>query len=150
MAHRWAALSCLGLLAATAHAQFAMVPRPVRPAAGALQASQALNERAYRVDAARHIYAAYPSRVMQGMMPPLMHAVLVTETEVDAKGAVKSVRIVRAPASAKEVTPWVVQMIRRAAPLPPPAKMGGVRYVEIWLVDKSGRFQVHSLTEGQR
>jgi periplasmic protein TonB len=87
---------------------------------------------------------------MQGMMPPLMHAVLVTETEVDARGAVKSVRIVRAPAAAKEVTPWVVQMIRRAAPLPPPARMGKVRYVEVWLVDKSGKFQVHSLTEGQR
>jgi periplasmic protein TonB len=150
MAHRWATIFCLGLMAAAAHAQFAMVPQPVRLAPGALQASQALNERAYRVDAARHIYAAYPSRIMQGMMPPLMHAVLVTETEVDAKGAVTSVRIVRAPATAKEVTPWVVQLIRRAAPLPPPARMGKVRYVEIWLVDKSGKFQVHTLTEGQR
>ena len=37
-----------------------------------------------------------------------------------------------------------------AAPLPPPARMGKVRYVEVWLVDKSGKFQVHSLTEGQR
>ena len=150
MAHRWVTFVCLGLMAAAAHAQFAMVPQPVRPAAGALQASQALNERAYRVDAARHIYAAYPSRIMKGMMPSLLHAVLITETEVDAKGAVRSVRIVRAPAAAKEVTPWVVQLIRRAAPLPPPARMGTVRYVEIWLVDKSGRFQVDSLTEGQR
>ena len=137
-------------MSAAAHAQFAKVPQPVRPAPGALQASQALDERSYRVDAARHIYAAYPSRIMQGTMPPLMHAVLVTETEVDAKGAVRSVRIVRAPAAAREVTPWVVQLIRRAAPLPPPLKMGRVRYVEVWLVDKSGRFQVHSLTEGQR
>jgi len=150
MAHRWAALFSLGLMAAAAHAQFAMVPQPMRLAPGVLQASQALNERAYRLDAARHIYAAYPSRIMQGMMPPLLHAVLVTETEVDAKGAVKRVRIVRAPAAAKEVTPWIVQLIQRAAPLPPPARMGKVRYVEVWLVDKSGKFQVHSLTEGQR
>jgi hypothetical protein len=40
-------------------------------------------------------------------------------------------------------------MIRRASPLPPPARIGGVKFVEVWLVDKSGRFQVHSLTEGQ-
>ena len=32
----------------------------------------------------------------------------------------------------------------------PVLAMGKVRYVEIWLVDKSGRFQVDSLTEGQR
>ena len=149
MAHRWAALSCLGLLAAAAHAQFAMVPRPVRPAAGALQASQALDERAYRVDAGRHIYAAYPSRVMQGMMPPLMHAVLVTETVVDAKGAVKCAHRARTRLCKGG------RALGRADDPPCCAAAaagqdGRVRYVEIWLVDKSGRFQVHSLTEGQR
>jgi P pilus assembly chaperone PapD len=46
MTLRWAALFSLGLMAAAAHAQFAMVPQPVRIAPGALQASQALNERA--------------------------------------------------------------------------------------------------------
>ena len=33
---------------------------------------------------------------------------------------------------------------------PAPAKLGSVRYTEIWLVDKSGRFQLDTLTEGQR
>jgi protein TonB len=33
--------------------------------------------------------------------------------------------------------------------LPPPVRMGRVRFIEIWLVDRSGRFQVDSLTEGQ-
>jgi len=42
-----------------------------------------------------------------------------------------------------------VSLIRRASPLPPPARMGRVKYLEIWLVDKSGQFQVDSLTEGQ-
>jgi len=43
-------------------------------------------------------------------------------------------------------------MIRRAAPFPPPVRMpgGSVRYLDIWLVDKSGLFQVDTLTEGQR
>jgi hypothetical protein len=43
-----------------------------------------------------------------------------------------------------------VDLIRRAAPLPPPVRMGKLRFLEIWLVDRSGRFQVDSLTEGQR
>jgi len=42
-------------------------------------------------------------------------------------------------------------MIKNASPFPaPPASMGTVKYTEIWLVDKSGRFQLDSLTEGQR
>lgn len=34
--------------------------------------------------------------------------------------------------------------------MPAPRRMGGTRYFEVWLVDKSGRFQLDSLTEGQR
>jgi hypothetical protein len=43
-------------------------------------------------------------------------------------------------------------LIRGASPYPAPRQFGeaGVVWREIWLVDKSGRFQVDSLTEGQR
>ena len=41
------------------------------------------------------------------------------------------------------------QMIRQAAPFPPPQRMGRAVYREIWLVDKGGNFQVDTLTEGQ-
>jgi hypothetical protein len=46
----------------------------------------------------------------------------------------------------------VLAMIRRAAPYPVPAKMPGgtVKFTETWFVDRSGLFQVMSLTEGQR
>ena len=76
---------------------------------------------------------------------------MVVETEIDATGQVLNVTVVRKPA-ADEVAPWVVAMIRRAAPFPPPVRMpgGSVRYLDIWLVDKSGLFQVDTLTEGQR
>ena len=40
--------------------------------------------------------------------------------------------------------------VRRAAPFPVPARMGKVTYTETWLWDKSGRFQLDTLTEGQR
>ena len=140
-------LAVLALAGVSARAQFAASPQPQKVAA--LQPSDALNEKAYRIDAARHIYAAYPAQILKGKVPALVYAILVTETEIDARGKVLRVRIVRQPAAAREVTPWVVSMIRRASPLPPPARIGRVKFVEVWLVDKSGQFQVHSLTEGQ-
>jgi len=135
-------------LAGAAQAQFAMVPAPALQ--GAPRASDAEIEKEYRIDAARHLYAAYPARIMRGKMPPLLYSVMVVETEIDPTGQVLNVNVVRKPAAA-EVAPWVVAMIRRAAPFPAPVKMpGGARYLDIWLVDKSGQFQVDTLTEGQR
>lgn len=146
----WAAGLLAGAVACgAAHAQFSMVPSPLT--AGPPRESQAGLEREYRIDAARHIYAAYPMRVYRGKVPPLIYSVMVVETEIDASGTVLDVKVVRKPA-ADEVAPWVLAMIRRAAPFPAPAKMSGatVKYFEIWLVDKSGLFQVDTLTEGQR
>jgi protein TonB len=144
----WRCLILLVLLAGLpVQAQFAAAPQSQK--AALLQPSAAPNPQAYRIDAARHVYAAYPAQILKGKVPPLVHAIVVTETEVDARGRVLGVRIVRQPVSAREVTPWVISLIRRASPLPPPARIGRVKFVEVWLVDKSGRFQVHSLTEGQ-
>ena len=112
-------------------------------------ASDAANEKAYRRDAAAHLYSAFPDRVWHGRLPPLLHAVLVIDTEIDARGAVRSLRVVRGPAGAKEVTPWVLGLMRRAAPLPPPRALGRVTYREVWLVHRSGRFQLDVLSEGQ-
>jgi len=145
MALAW--LVATSLTGMPAHAQFVAAPQAQKFAA--LQPSDARNAPAYRLDAARHIYAAYPAQILKGKVPALVHAIVVTETEIDARGHVLGVRIVRQPSSSREVTPWVVSMIRRASPLPPPARIGRIKFVEVWLVDKSGRFQVHSLTEGQ-
>jgi periplasmic protein TonB len=154
VAGTWTARLGLAVAAAllavgAAHAQFTMVPAPMNP--GPPPPSQAVAERDYRADAARHLYAAYATRVMRGKMPPLMYSVMAVETEIDASGQVLNVSIVRKPA-ADEVAPWVVAMIRRAGPFPAPVKAGTstVRYFDIWLVDKSGLFQLDTLTEGQR
>ena len=88
-------------------------------------------------------------RIYKGKLPPLLYGVMMTETQIDAQGAVIDVTVRRPPA-AKEVGPWVVQLIKRAGPYPAPAKMGLTTVNEIWLVDKSGLFQVDTLTEGQR
>ncbi len=111
--------------------------------------SNATNEKAYRQDAARAIYAAYPDSIYKGKLPPLLHAIAVVETELDANGNVRDVRMVRAPSHAPEVTARVRELIRKASPLPAPARMGTVKYTDTWLMDKSGKFQLDTLTEGQ-
>jgi len=152
---RWRAVAILSGLAfcsllawQPAKAQFQAAPKPVQVAAAAL--SQADNDKAYRKDGARHIYASYPSHIHKGKLPPLMYAIAITETEIDENGNVVNAVMVREPAAAKEVGPWVLAMIRQAGPFPKPAKLGRVRYTDVWLVDKSGKFQLDTLTEGQR
>ncbi|WP_298830369.1 hypothetical protein [uncultured Piscinibacter sp.] len=133
-----APLVAAGLLLAWTVAQ-AAVPEP----------SMAADAKAYRQDGARHLYAAYKEQIFKGRLPPLIHAIVVAEVDLDASGNVRGVQMIRTPSHAPEVTARVREMIRRASPLPAPRRMGGTKYLDIWLVDKSGRFQLDSLTEGQ-
>lgn len=134
------------LTAAPALAQFSMTPEVV----GAFKRpSPAATPKEYRSDGARHLYAAYSKQIHKGKMPPLLYGIAIIETDIGASGEVRNVRVVRQPAAA-EVGPWAVAMIKKASPFPAPQRMGTVRYTEIWLVDKSGRFQLDTLTEGQR
>jgi TonB family protein len=112
--------------------------------------SLATNPKAYRVDAARHIYEAYASRIYKGRLPPLIHGVVVVETTVDESGHTRDVKVVRGPSHAPDVTQAVVEMIHRASPMPlHRALSGNVKFLEIWLVHKDGRFQLDALTEGE-
>ena len=130
----------------------ARAPAPTPPAAApqpGRSVSHATNEKAYRQDGARAIYAAYPDSIYKGKLPPLLHAIAVVETEIDSNGNVRDVRMIRAPSHAPDVTARVRELIRKASPLPAPARLGTVKYTETWLVDKSGKFQLDTLTEGQ-
>jgi protein TonB len=132
--------------AGAASAQFAMAPSPTPNSA--LRPSAAQTAKAYRGDGAKHLYAVYRQHIYKGRMPPLLYGVAVVETEIDENGQVLDVSIVRKPA-APEVGPWVVEMIKKSGPFPPPARMGRVKYLDVWLVHKSGKFQLDTLTEGQ-
>ncbi len=129
-------------------AQFSTAPTPLQ--AGELPPSEAATPRAYRLEGARHLYLSYPMHVLRGRLPPLLHAVAVIETSIDGSGRVTGIQVVRAPAEATEVVPWIRKMIEKAQPFPAPAKLGRVAYTDIWLVDERGRFQLDTLTEGQR
>jgi periplasmic protein TonB len=134
------------LVSTAACAQFKTTPS----VAGAFKRpSPAETPLEYRSDGARHLYAAYGKQIHKGKMPPLLYGIAIIETEIAGDGEVRSVRVVRQPAAA-EVGPWAVEMIKKASPFPAPERMGAVKYTEIWLVDKSGRFQLDTLTEGQR
>jgi protein TonB len=128
--------------------EVAYLTEPLRP--GVQKVSSASDTRAYRIDAARHIYAAYAPRIFKGRLPPLIHAVVVLEMTVDLNGQLRDIKVVRGPSHAPDVTAAVVEMIKRAGPLPAPSRFAGpVRFTEIWLVHKDGRFQLDALTEGQ-
>ena len=143
------AATVAALLAATgaAQAQFSMVPTP---ACAPPPPSAQDVEQEYRIDAARHLYGCYPMRVFRGKLPPLLYGIMIVEVELDAQGNVLATETTRRPA-ADEVAPWVIAMIKRAAPYPAPAKFpeGRLRFKETFFVDKSGRFQAFTLTEGQ-
>lgn len=130
----------------------AQVPQPAAAAPVAQHhagTSNASNPRAYRTDAAQHIYALNSNRIWKGRLPPLLYAVGVLQVEVDGKGYVRNLSWMRAPRHAPEVIAEIERTVRAAAPYPVPARMGKVVYTDTWLWHKSGRFQLDTLTEGQ-
>ncbi|MBA3059439.1 MAG: hypothetical protein KJ614_07800 [Gammaproteobacteria bacterium] len=120
---------------------------PVAPALPTV--SGASNARAYRSDAAKHIYSKNSERIFHGQLPPLLYAIGVLEVEVDGKGRVTGMHWLRPPKHAPEVIAEIERTVRQAAPFPTPVRMGRVTYTDTWLWHKSGRFQLDTLTEGQ-
>jgi periplasmic protein TonB len=111
--------------------------------------SDAATPRAYRTDAASHLYAANQERIFKGKLPPLLYAIGVLQVELDGRGNVRSLNWMRAPKHAPEVIAEIERTVRAAAPFPMPARMGKVVYTDTWLWHKSGHFQLDTLTEGQ-
>lgn len=133
---------------APAPAPVAKAPEVAQPAFKG-RSSNAATPRAYRADAAGHLYGLHKDRIYKGRMPPLLYAVGVLNFEVDERGAVHNVNWMRAPRHAPEVMAEIEKMVRTAAPYPAPAKLGRVSYTDTWLWHKSGKWQLDTLTEGQ-
>ena len=111
--------------------------------------SAAISARAYRRDAATHVYNLNPQRVFKGKLPPMLYAIGVLEVAIDRSGHVTKLHWMRAPRHAPEVVAEIERAVRAAAPFPVPARMGRVVYTDTWLWDKSGHFQLDTMTEGQ-
>jgi periplasmic protein TonB len=113
------------------------------------RASSAATPREYRKDAASHLYGLNHERIYAGRMPPMLYAIGVLQVDVDARGEITRLNWMRAPRHAPEVVAEIERTVRAAAPFPPPRRMGRVTYTDTWLWDRSGRFQLDTLTEGQ-
>lgn len=103
----------------------------------------------YRRLAARHVYEQHASRLYSGPMPPLLQAVGVLDIEIGAQGEVRGLNWLRAPTHVPEVMRQIEQLVHRAAPYPAPLNLRSVTYTDTWLWHHSGRFQLHTLSEGQ-
>ncbi len=112
--------------------------------------SEAPTPLAYRRDAAEHIYRTYPTRIYKGRLPPLIASVAVVDLHINSLGELVKVEWVRAPRHLPQIMTDIEQLARGAAPFPAPVAMAGVIYTEVWLYDKTGLFQLATLTEGQR
>ncbi|MEI7786050.1 MAG: hypothetical protein WCK08_16780 [Betaproteobacteria bacterium] len=136
-----------------------VIAEPAAPAVIAVQPPQvqdlpvqiaaATSARDYRAYGAKHLYERHRDRIFKGKLPPLLYAVGVLNVAIDSRGAVRKIEWMREPKHAPEVVAEIERMVRAAAPFPAPVRMGAVIYTDVWLWDKSGRFQLDTLTEGQ-
>ena len=111
--------------------------------------SSAATPREYRQDAARHIYARNAQRIYAGKLPPLLYAIGTLQVDLDAGGRVTSMHWMRAPKHAPEVIAEIERTVLSAAPYPAATRIGKLTWTETWLWDKSGHFQLDTLSEGQ-
>ncbi len=120
-----------------------VVAPPMGPVSGALSLGD------YRLDAAYHLYDKNNQRIFQGVMPHFLYAIGVLEVLVDSQGNLQALNWMRAPEHAPEVIAEIERTVRQAAPFPAPVRLGQASYIETWLWDASGHFQLHTLSEGQ-
>lgn len=114
-------------------------------------ASRATNAKDYRQDAARHLYQRNEQRIYLGKLPPMLYAIGVLEVQLQPSGHVRSLNWLRAPRHAPEVIAEIERTVHAAAPYPAPIGVRGkLSYTDTWLWDRSGHFQLDTLTEGQR
>lgn len=111
--------------------------------------SHAVSPRDYRQDGARHLYSKNSHRIFKGKMPPLLQGVGVMQLAIGRRGEILSFNWLRPP-SHPGAKAEIERAVQAAAPYPAPIRLGSVVYTDTWLWDKSGRFQLDTLTEGQR
>lgn len=123
----------------------AALPEPVN-----LARSFARDAKEYRKDAAKHIYQKFPHKIYTGKLPPMLKAVGVLDVVIGPDGRVQEMIWSRPPSHVPEVMTDIENMVRSAGPFPAPVHMRKVVYTETWLWHSSNRFQLDTLTEGQK
>ena len=71
-----------------------------RSSGGSARASGAATARAYRQDAASHIYGLNQERIYKGRLPPMLYAIGTLQVDLDGQGRVRSLNWMRRPSHA--------------------------------------------------
>ena len=125
-------------------------PKAAPPEPVNLARSFARDAKEYRKDAAKHIYQKFPHKIYSGKLPPMLKAVGVLDVVIGPDGRVQEMIWSRPPSHVPEVMADIENMVRSAGPFPAPIHMRKVVYTETWLWHASNRFQLDTLTEGQK
>lgn len=119
------------------------------PGGGVSSPSTPTVSKAYRRDAAQHLYDRNADRIYKGMLPPMLYAIGVLQVQLDSQGRIRNLHWMRKPSHAPEVVAEIERTVRAAAPFPATGSRSTVTYTDTWLWDRSGRFQLDTLSEGQ-
>jgi protein TonB len=126
---------------------YAYPPTPVAP----LSAPAPMGLDDYKTQVARHVIEHNPERNYNGILPPLLPAIVVLRITVDRDGQVQDVFVQRS--RDPDASAIAMASLRRSAPLPPPRALAqgtdGLTFSETFLFADSDRFQLRSLAPPQ-
>lgn len=115
------------------------------PAAPSLPAPAGLDD--YKNQVARHLVQHNPAHIHQGILPPLLPAVVVLTITVDQDGQVADVRVQRS--RDPDASALALDAVWRSTPLPPPRQLaqagGKLTFLETFLFADGQRYQLRSL-----
>jgi protein TonB len=105
----------------------------------------------YKTQVARHVIEHNPEHNFDGILPPLLPAIVVLRITVDRDGQVQDVFVQRSRDPGASAI--ALDSLRRSAPLPPPRALAegpdGLTFSETFLFADSDRFQLRSLAPPQ-
>ncbi|MFN9193334.1 MAG: hypothetical protein ACK5V2_06490 [Pseudomonadota bacterium] len=138
------------LAVAAAVAALAGCGAPPRREPGSDAASSA-TERAWQEfqrSAGRRLVAAHPHGTYTGRVPDVLFGIPVLETELNADGSVRSIRVLREPSNpaARDTVQLAMAAVRRAAPYGDMTHLARPwKWVEAVLFDEQRRFKPRAL-----
>ena len=125
-----------------------IVATPVEPVINVRKAV-ARNDAEYKREMAQHIYATHVAKLHLGKLMPNLPAIGIVELTINESGQVAQLNWRRKPADL-DFVPVTERLIYAAQPYPAPAYAKQATFSEVWLWTPAQRFQLDSLTEGQR
>jgi hypothetical protein len=138
------------LAVAAAVAALAGCGAPPRREPGSDAASSA-TERAWQEfqrSAGRRLHVGHPQGTYTGRVPDVLFGIPVLETELNADGSVRSIRVLREPSNpaARDTVQLAMAAVRRAAPYGDMTHLARPwKWVEAFLFDEQRRFKPRAL-----